>query len=271
MYLTRHLCDEGPRWALDHRLLPAEVTLATLLAIPGASLEGYLRTLARGATPIGTLVAPVEATSEIWAAGVTYRRSREAREAESEARDVYARVYDAPRPELFWKAIGWRVAGHQMPIRVRADSRWNVPEPELTLVVNAGLDIVGYCAGNDVSSRDIEGANPLYLPQAKVYNGSCALGPGIILSGAEALRALSIRMTIARDGRVVFEGGTSTSQMARSLEALVGFLGRELAFPEGAFLMTGTGIVPPPDFSMQEGDHVCVEIGPLTLENTVVH
>jgi 2-dehydro-3-deoxy-D-arabinonate dehydratase len=271
MYLTRHLCDEGPRWALDECLLPIEVTLAALLVLPRASLEEYLRTRAGGAAPLGTLVAPVEATSEIWAAGVTYLRSREAREVESEARDVYAKVYDAPRPELFWKAIGWRVVGHQMPIRVRADSRWNVPEPELTLVVNAGLDIVGYCVGNDVSSRDIEGANPLYLPQAKVYNGSCALGPGIILSGADALRHLSISMTIMRDGRVVFNGDTSTSQMARSFEALVEFLGRELAFPQGAFLMTGTGIVPPPDFSMQAGDRVCVEIGPLTLENTVDH
>jgi 2-dehydro-3-deoxy-D-arabinonate dehydratase len=156
-----------------------------------------------------------------------------------------------------------------MPIRVRADSQWNVPEPELTLVVNAALEIVGYCVGNDVSSRDIEGANPLYLPQAKVYDGSCALGPGILLAEVDALRNLPIRMTIARDGSEVFAGDTSTSQMRRSFEELVACLGRELAFPQGAFLMTGTGVVPPPDFSMRAGDHVCITIGPLTLENTV--
>ena len=269
MYLTRHLCAEGPRWALNQRLLPAHVTLATLLQIPRSSLEGYLRGCPCGDAPSGPLIAPVEASSDIWAAGVTYLRSRDAREAESETRDVYAKVYDAPRPEIFWKATGWRVVGHQMPIRVRADSQWNVPEPELTLVVNAALEIVGYCAGNDVSSRDIEGANPLYLPQAKVYDGSCALGPGIVLAGVDTLRDLPIRLTIARDGSEVFAGDTSTSQMRRSFEELVACLGRELAFPQGVFLMTGTGIVPPPAFSMRAGDHVCITIGPLTLENTV--
>jgi 2-dehydro-3-deoxy-D-arabinonate dehydratase len=269
MYLTRHQCADGPRWALDHRLLPADVTLAVLLRLPLSSLAGHLRALPPGAAPAGTLVAPVESTTEIWAAGVTYERSREAREAESAVSDVYARVYDAERPELFWKAVGWRAVGHQMPIRIRGDSRWNVPEPELTLVINAGLEIVGYCVGNDVSSRDIEGANPLYLPQAKTYDGSCALGPGIVLSSADELRDLQIRMTITRAGGAVFAGETSTSQMKRSFEELVGFLSRELALPQGALLMTGTGIVPPPDFSMRAGDRVSITIGPLTLENHV--
>jgi len=269
MYLTRHLCADGPRWAVDNRLLPADVTLAGLLQRPQASLADFLRELPAGPAPAGTLMAPVEAASEVWAAGVTYLRSREAREAESAVKDVYARVYEAERPELFWKAIGWRVVGHQMPIRVRDDSRWNVPEPELTLVVNAGLQIVGYCVGNDVSSRDIEGANPLYLPQAKVYDGACALGPGILLSSVDRLRDLPIRMTVTRAECVVFEGETATSQMKRSFEELVGFLGKELALPQGAFLLTGTGIVPPPEFSMQPGDRVCITIGALTLENEV--
>ena len=140
------------------------------------------------AAPTGKLLAPIEAAQEVWACGVTYLRSREAREAESSVKDVYARVYEAKRPELFCKSIGWRVAGHEQPIRVRADSAWNVPEPELTLVVNAQREIVGFCVGNDVSSRDIEGENPLYLPQAKVYNGSCALGPGILLGDVERLQ-----------------------------------------------------------------------------------
>jgi 2-dehydro-3-deoxy-D-arabinonate dehydratase len=269
VYLTRHLCADGPRWAVDHRLLPADVTLAVLLQRRPASLVDVLRALPHGPAPVGALMAPVEAASEVWAAGVTYLRSREAREAESAAKDVYARVYEADRPELFLKAIGWRVVGHQMPIRVRADSRWSVPEPELTLVVNAATEVVGYCVGNDVSSRDIEGANPLYLPQAKVYDGSCALGPGIVLSGAGELRDLPIHMAIEREGCVVFEGETATSHMKRSFEELASFLGRELALPQGAFLMTGTGIVPPPDFSMQPGDRVRITIGPLTLENEV--
>jgi hypothetical protein len=139
--------------------------------------------------------------AEVWAAGVTYRRSREAREAESTVSDIYTRVYDADRPELFLKSIGWRVVAHQGTIRIRGDSRWTVPEPELTVVVNAHREIVGYCAGNDVSSRDIEGENPLYLPQAKVYDGSCALGPGILLADVDAMRDLPVSVTVLRAGQ----------------------------------------------------------------------
>jgi 2-dehydro-3-deoxy-D-arabinonate dehydratase len=153
---------------------------------------------------------------------------------------------------------------------VRADSAWNVPEPELTLVINAHREIVGYCVGNDVSSRDIEGENPLYLPQAKVYQGSCAVGPGISLQPAETLRDLSIQISISRDGRMVFTGETRTSQIKRPLEELVSYLTMELDFPRGAFLMTGTGIVPPHDFSMQPRDVVRISIGTLSLENEVL-
>jgi 2-dehydro-3-deoxy-D-arabinonate dehydratase len=157
-----------------------------------------------------------------------------------------------------------------MPIRVRADSRWNVPEPELTLVANARGEIVGHTIGNDVSSRDIEGENPLYLPQAKVYNGSCALGPGIVLGGVERLKELTIKLAIARAGKTAFEGETRTSQIKRPLEELVGFLGRELDFPRGVLLLTGTGIVPPTEFSLSPGDVVRITIGEMTLENPVV-
>ena len=270
MLLTRHEApDGGARWAVDNRLLPPQLSLELLLQLPRANLADFLRALPQGAAPTGKLLAPIEATQEVWASGVTYLRSREAREAESSVKDVYARVYEAKRPELFFKGIGWRVAGHETPIRVREDSRWNVPEPELTLVVNAGGEIVGFCVGNDVSSRDIEGENPLYLPQAKVYNGSCALGPGIVLGDVERLKDLTIQLTLKRGGRVAFQGETRTSQIKRTLEELVEYLGKELDFPRGVFLMTGTGIVPPTDFSMSAGDVVTITIGPLTLENRV--
>ena len=222
-----------------------------------------------GQAGLSTPLAPVEANSEVWAAGVTYLRSRIAREAESTVKDAYARVYEAERPELFFKAPGWRVAGHGMPIRIRRDSRWNVPEPELTLVVNAHGEIVGFCAGNDVSSRDIEGENPLYLPQAKIYDGSCALGPGISLCDAGTLSDLPIDLAVLRAGRPIFTGATRTSRIKRPLQELVDYLRKELSFPDGVFLMTGTGVVPPDDFSLEPGDRVRITIGGLTLENPV--
>ena len=267
--LTRHHTAGGARWAVDRRLLAPDVDLAALLALPASELPALLGRVTGDPAPEGTLLAPVDAASEVWAAGVTYQRSRVAREAESSVKDVYARVYDAPRPELFFKSAGWRVAGPGRPIRIRADSRWNVPEPELTLAINRHGEIVGYCAGNDVSSRDIEGENPLYLPQAKIYNGSCALGPGISLCGAAALRDLAIDLAVTRRGAAVFTGATRTSQLKRPLEELAAYLFRELDFPHGVFLMTGTGIVPPDDFSLLPGDTVRITIGELTLENEV--
>jgi 2-dehydro-3-deoxy-D-arabinonate dehydratase len=277
MILTRHLSRDGlasgaegcPRWALDGRLLPPSFTLAHLLELTRADAAGFMHALPRTGAADGTLLPPIEAEHEVWAAGVTYLRSREAREHESSAKDVYSRVYEAARPELFFKATGWRVAGHRMPIRIREDSRWNVPEPELTLVINAHGEIVGFCAGNDVSSRDIEGENPLYLPQAKVYNGSCALGPGIVLAEADRLRDLAVEVEIVRAGRTVFAGDTRTSRMKRSFDELVSYLARELDFPHGVFLMTGTGIVPPPEFTLSPGDRVRIAVGSLTLENDV--
>lgn len=270
MYLTRHrTTSDAAIWALEGRGLPPGCSLASLLQLPRSAMIEFLQSTPRNEAATGELLAPIEADQEIWASGVTYLRSREAREAESTVKDVYARVYDAKRPELFFKAIGWRAAGHAMPIRVRDDSAWNVPEPELTLVVNSNGEIVGYSVGNDVSSRDIEGENPLYLPQAKVYDGSCALGPGIRLAASDELKDLPIQISLFRNGQNVFHGAIRTSQIKRPLEELVEYLRRELQFPRGVFLMTGTGIVPPHEFSMARGDVVRITIGDLTLENPV--
>jgi 2-dehydro-3-deoxy-D-arabinonate dehydratase len=270
MYLTRHETTGGPRWALDGGFLPPSFTLDVLLQLPKAAVADFLRAFPKGPSTAGhKLLAPVEPTTEVWAAGVTYLRSRDAREEESAVKDVYTRVYEAQRPELFFKANGWRVAGHDMPIRVRADSAWNVPEPELTLVLNSAGEIVGHTVGNDVSSRDIEGDNPLYLPQAKVYNGSCAVGPGLHIGDTERLKDLTIALEITRAGRTAFTGETRTAQIKRSLEELAAYLVMELDFPRGAFLLTGTGIVPPQEFSLSPGDVVAITIGDLTLENPV--
>jgi 2-dehydro-3-deoxy-D-arabinonate dehydratase len=217
-------------------------------------------------------LAPID-QQEVWAAGVTYQRSQAARMEESEAAaSCYDRVYSSPRPELFFKATPHRVAGPGQPLRIRADSMWNVPEPEITLALNSRLQLVGFTVGNDMSSRDIEGENPLYLPQAKVYNGCCGLGPCISLAGAmPALETTHIRLVIRRAGEVVFAGTTSVAKMARSFADLIQWLGRDNSFPHGAFLLTGTGIVPERDFTLQPGDLVAVSIDGIgTLSNPIV-
>jgi 2-dehydro-3-deoxy-D-arabinonate dehydratase len=216
------------------------------------------------------LLAPID-DQEVWAAGVTYRRSRDARMEESTQRDVYDLVYDADRPELFMKATPRRVAGPGQSITVRSDSTWDVPEPELVLVINTHGEIVGYTVGNDVSSRSIEGENPLYLPQAKIYDHSAALGPAIALvSEVGDPLALSIQLVIERDGAEAFRGETSTAEIHRSLDELVSYLFRGNSFPDGAFLMTGTGIVPPDEFTLSNGDVVHISIDGIgTLTNPV--
>ena len=270
MYLTRHETAGGPRWALDGGFLPASFALDVLMQLPKAAVADFLRAFPKGASTGGArLLAPVEPTQEVWAAGVTYLRSRDAREEESAVKDVYTRVYEAQRPELFFKGNGWRVAGHDMAIRVRDDSGWNVPEPELALVINSAGEIVGHTVCNDVSSRDIEGDNPLYLPQAKVYNGSCAVGPGIHVGDTDRLKDLTIALEITRAGRTAFTGETRTSQIKRPLDELAGYLFMELDFPKGTFLSTGTGIVPGQDFSLSPGDVVAITVGGMTLENPV--
>lgn len=218
-----------------------------------------------------TVLAPV-GSQEVWAAGVTYHRSRKARMAESKEAgggDFYDRVYSAERPELFFKAAGWRVVGPGGRVRIRSDANWSVPEPELTLVINAAGDIAGYTIGNDMSSRDIEGENPLYLPQAKVYDGSCALGPCVLLS-PPALTENIIRLEIERGGRALYSGSTSLSELKRDPRQLVQYLFRDQSFPRGVLLMTGTGIVPGDDFTLQRGDVIRIAIDGIgVLENTV--
>ncbi len=216
------------------------------------------------------LLPPIEC-QEVWAAGVTYLRSREARMTESASASVYDRVYDAERPELFLKATPNRVAGPNDILYIRSDSKWNAPEPELVLVISPELELVGFTVGNDMSSRDIEGANPLYLPQAKVYRRCCGLGPAITL--AEEISDpynLTISMDIQRKGKAVFQGQISTSRFKRRYEELIGYLGRANEFPQGAFLFTGTGVVPPDDFTLAAGDVVSISIDGLgTLTNTI--
>ncbi len=208
-----------------------------------------------------TLLAPID-RQEVWAAGVTYKRSQEARERESVgAARFYDLVYTAQRPELFFKATPNRVAWPGGRVRVRRDSKWSVPEPEFALVLSPRLQVVGYTIGNDMSARDIEGENPLYLPQAKVYDHSCALGPVITLAeGMTPLDRVSIHMTIERGGKRAFEGSIGLTEMARPFAELVQWLGRDNSFPNGAILLTGTGIVPPDDFTLAAGDVINIEV-----------
>ena len=219
-----------------------------------------------------TILAPI-VSQEIWASGVTYLRSKTARMEESKdagGGDFYDRVYDAERPEIFFKATAARTVGHFQDIRIRKDSKWNVPEPELTLFVNNQNQIVGYTIGNDVSSRDIEGENPLYLPQAKSYDKSAAIGPCLLVLEEPISRDTDISVEILREEKTVFEGKTQLSQMKRELPELVEYLTRECSFPQGVFLMTGTGTVPPDDFTMISGDVVKISIDNIgTLINKV--
>jgi 2-dehydro-3-deoxy-D-arabinonate dehydratase len=248
--------------------------LGDLLAAPDpAALAADLLKHSRDSEALDrlTLLAPV-CQQEVWAAGVTYRRSKIAREEESVgAAQFYDKVYTADRPELFLKAAAWRVVGPGGPVRIRKDGKWNVPEPELALVISPTNKVVGYTIGNDMSSRDIEGENPLYLPQAKVYDGSCAVGPVVTLAGAmPPLPNVQIKLEIDRGGKRAFEGTTNLGQMARTPEDLVGWLTRETSFPRGAILLTGTGIVPPDAFSLASGDDIRITIDGIgTLANRV--
>jgi 2-dehydro-3-deoxy-D-arabinonate dehydratase len=258
---------------LELGLIEGVDTLADVLAAanPIELIEAVA--IPYAARPLSSLklLAPID-RQEVWAAGVTYKRSKVAREEESAgAAQFYDKVYSAPRPELFLKATAERVVHPNGPIRVRKDSKWNVPEPELTLMVSPDLRIVGYTIGNDVSSRDIEGENPLYLPQAKVYDGSCAIGPVVVLAASlPAVGQAEIRLVIRRNGVVAFDGATSVAQMARTPEDLVSWLGKENRFPSGVALLTGTGIVPPDAFSLAPGDLVEISIAGIgTLCNPV--
>ena len=244
---------------INHRDLPGYLRLATRRASGERQLND------RPLAPIGT--------QEVWAAGVTYTRSRAARVEESKdtgGGTFYDRVYEAARPELFFKAAAWRVRGSGDPVRVRRDATWTVPEPEIALCINALGAIVGYSIANDVSSRDIEGENPLYLPQAKIYDGACALGPAVLVSNERLSADTPIELRVTRAGATVVEGRTTFSQMRRDPAELVEYLYRETSFPSGCVLLTGTGIVPPDDFTLQPGDEIRIDVPPIgTLSNVV--
>jgi 2-dehydro-3-deoxy-D-arabinonate dehydratase len=278
MLLTKHKTPNGSRWAVAGRFLPPSLNLSALLEMPRDEMFQTLKTLSKAESAVGAALsvskgeeeAPIDPHQEVWAAGVTYLRSRDARKEESTVADMYQKVYEAERPEIFSKSLGWRVSGNGMPIRIRKDSKWNVPEPELVLVINRHNEIVGYCAGNDVSSRDIEGENPLYLPQAKIYNGSCALGHGILLCRPDEIKDVPIRLEIQRANETIFDGEANTSSMKRTLLELTEFLTRELDFPQGVFLMTGTCLVPD-DFTLQPDDVVLIQVGELKIENRVLN
>ena len=218
--------------------------------------------------------APLIEHQEVWAAGVTYLRSRTARMEESKdagGGDFYDRVYDADRPELFFKAAAHRVAAPGAGLRIRSDSKWNVPEPEFTLAINAAGKVFGYTVGNDMSSRDIEGENPLYLPQAKSYHLSAGLGPCLVVAPELPDASTTITIEIVRAGETVFSGETALSQIKRSLTSLADWLYKDNAFPAGAYLMTGTGVVPGDEFTLHLGDEMRITIPPVgTLVNTVI-
>jgi 2-dehydro-3-deoxy-D-arabinonate dehydratase len=237
----------------------------------GAACEAFAGGEEVAGVPASVL-APIGA-QEVWAAGVTYERSREARIEESTdagGGSFYDRVYDADRPELFLKATPHRVAAPGGAVRIRGDSKWNVPEPELTLAVNSAGAIFGYTIGNDMSSRDIEGENPLYLPQAKLYAGSVALGPRLVVTATLPPPDTTIAMEIARAGTVVFAGSTEVARIRRPLASLVDWLYREDEFPYGCYLLTGTGVVPADDFTLEVGDEIRITIDPVgTLVNNV--
>jgi 2-dehydro-3-deoxy-D-arabinonate dehydratase len=275
LYRTTHgpvLEDRG-----DHYQLP-ETDWDVLLN--RADHEHVLTSMSRRASRIHNfsinddVVAPI-GTQEVWAAGVTYYRSRTARMEESKdagGGSFYDRVYDAARPELFFKATPPRVAGPGQKVRIRKDSKWNVPEPEFTLVANSQGQIIGYTIGNDMSSRDIEGENPLYLPQAKCYAQSCGLGPCVLLANGNPMpRETAITMDILRSGATAFHGETALTELKRTPEELIEYLFRDNHFSSGVFLLTGTGIIPPDEFTLQPDDEVRINIEPIgTLVNYVV-
>ena len=276
MQIIRYASAAGAAVAVDDgraiRPLPVR-SIAELLIQPRDQMREILDRAGQAMpprTPI-RMLPPVDGLTEVWACGVTYERSSTARQEESQVADVYARVYDAGRPELFFKSPAWRVCGPGEPIGIRPDSEISVPEPELALACSSSGEIVGVTICNDVSSRSIEGENPLYLPQAKVYLGACALGPGIVpVWELPGIGSLAITASVLRGGRAVWHGETSTARLHRGLDELVHYLFRCASFPHGVILSTGTGLVPELDFTLLDGDEVQIDIaGVGSLTNVV--
>ncbi|XZE21732.1 fumarylacetoacetate hydrolase family protein [Pirellulaceae bacterium SH449] len=282
MRLGRIQTETGPAVVriVDNSVSKLDAASAGLVSLQDLLSHPELETLAATLPAVGEPLSvddccwlpPID-HQEVWAAGVTYKRSQTARMEESEAAaSCYDRVYTAARPEIFFKATPHRCSGQGGPVRIRVDATWNVPEPELALVISRDGKIVGYTIGNDMSSRDIEGDNPLYLPQAKLYNQCCGLGPWVVLASAMPERSsIGIHLSIHRAGAEVFCGKTSVAEMARNLEDLVEWLLKDNDMPNGAFLLTGTGVVPDSNFTLAPGDQVHISIDGIgTLSNTVV-
>ena len=255
---TTHLCLWRDRELWDLHPLTLDDLLRMPLAQIRKTLDSASETRLR-ADPNVQLLAPAE-SQEVWAAGVTYLRSREARLEETSQKNIYEHVYESDRPELFFKAAGWRVVPHGGELGVRADSTWDVPEPELAVLSNSRAEVVAYACGNDMSSRSIEGENPLFLPQAKVYDRSCAIGPAAVLAWAVDVTRALIRMTIERDGTTIFAGTSNVADMTREPAKLVGVLYSSYTLPVGAWLLTGTSLVPPQPYTATAGDVVRIAI-----------
>lgn len=276
--LVRVITAGGTCWCVrsegDLRACPVDTSLGSLLSISAAELRSMVEEVALNGPKVKFIreTAPVDDDTEIWAAGVTYEVSRTARTEESRRATIYENVYGAERPELFFKSTGWRVAGHGAPIGVREDSAWNVPEPELAVVVNRFQEVVGFTNCNDVSSRSIEAENPLYLPQAKCFRGACAVGPWIVPVWAVGdPYGLEIEMGIKRDGALAWSGSTSTALLHRQIDELVEYLFKGDVFPRGVILSTGTAAVPSDEFTLTEGDTAVITIGLIgTLSNPVI-
>jgi len=261
MYLTRHQTSQGPRWAVNDRFLPPSFTLGLLLENPRGSIVGLLDTLASEEPAEGTLLPPLEPKHEVWACGVTYLRSREAREAESQAGDVYTMVYNAERPEIFFKGTARVCVGPGEVIGIRSDSHFTAPEPELAVILGNEGRVIGYTLANDVSAWDIERENPLYLPQSKIYTGCCSLGPMIVTTDQlPDPYSLEISCTITRGDKTIFSGTTSTSRLARRIDGMVNFLLRSNPVPAGSVLLTGTGIIITQETALVPGDIVSIKI-----------
>jgi 2-dehydro-3-deoxy-D-arabinonate dehydratase len=267
---TTHLCLWRDRELWDLHPLSLDELLRMPLAEIRKTLDAAVAT--RRADPDAELVAPAQ-SQEVWAAGVTYLRSREARLEETSQKTIYEHVYESDRPEIFFKAAGWRVVPEGGEIGVRTDSTWDVPEPELAVLSNAHAEVVAYACGNDMSSRSIEGENPLFLPQAKIYDRSCAIGPAAVLAWTVDVTRAAIRMTIDRDGTTVFAGTSNVADMTRTPAKLLGVLHSSYTLPFGAWLLTGTSLVPPQPYTATAGDIVRIAIdglGELTNRVTAV-
>ena len=274
--LKLYRTGRGPVLEMDGAFVPLTEEWDALVNRP--ALAEHLRSAARRGRPAARIDEPLLAPcagQEIWGAGVTYDRSRTARIDESQAAggggaSFYDRVYAAVRPELFFKCAAWRARGSGQPVRIRGDARWSVPEPELAVCANARGEIVGWTIGDDLSARDIEAENPLYLPQAKIWDGACALGPALLVREEPLETETTIALRVRRGAAVAFEGTTVLARMRRPVQELVAYLFRETSFPAGCVLLTGTGIVPPSEFALRAGDEIEIEVPPIgTLRNRV--